>query len=315
MRKPLHDLNDVFLFVKVVEHGGYSAAARSLGQQASGISRRIARLEQELGVQLLNRSSRSVALTAVGQDFHDRCVGMLAAMDEARDVIDQSVAQPRGHVRISCPIGLLHSDVAAIVHRYLREHRDVQVSVDATNRRVDVVEEGLDIAIRVRTPPLDDSELAMRPLARSEFILVASPSLQPPPGELQDPQDIARVPTLDMARLSGVHAWAFERAGAPAQVVAHRPRLVTDDLGMLAAAAVAGLGIALVPRSIARAELAAGRLVQVFPQFQMPAGAIHAVFPARRGRVPAVRALLDALVAGFANGESRDTNPAVPPLP
>lgn len=315
MRKPLHDLNDVFLFVKVVEHGGYSAAARALGQQASGISRRIARLEQELGVQLLNRSSRSVALTAVGQAFHDRCVGMLAGMDAARDMIDQSAAQPRGHLRISCPIGLLHSDVAAIVHRFLREHPDVQVSLDATNRRVDVVEEGLDIAIRVRTPPLEDSELAMRPLGRSEFIVVASPSLQPAPGELRDPQDLARVPTLDMARLSGVHAWTFQRLDAPPHVVAHRPRLATDDLQVLVAAAVAGLGVALVPRSIARAELAAGRLVQVFAQFQMPAGEIHAVFPARRGRVPAVRALLDALVAGFADGENRDTSPPLPALP
>src|ERR1700691_1776293 len=138
------DLNDLRLFAEVVEHGSYTAAARSLGLQTSKLSRRIRALEEELGVRLLNRTSRSLSLTETGRQFHQHCLALVAESKAAKDIIDQTRSKPQGTVRISCPVGLLSSGLSAIIAKYVQDNPEVQVLIDATNRRVDVVEEGLD---------------------------------------------------------------------------------------------------------------------------------------------------------------------------
>src|SRR5580700_3809554 len=150
------DLNDLRLFAEVVEHGSYTAAARSLGLQTSKLSRRVRALEEELGVRLLNRTSRSLSLTETGRQFHQHCLALVAESKAAKDIVDQTRTKPQGTVRISCPIALLSSGIAEIISRYIQHNHQVQVLVDATNRRVDVIDEGLDFAIRVRPPPLED---------------------------------------------------------------------------------------------------------------------------------------------------------------
>jgi len=299
MPKPIKDLNDFFIFTKVVEHGNYSAAARALGLQVSGVSRRISDLEQELGVRLLNRTTRQVSLSSVGEEFHRHCLSLLAEAQAARDSVDKAGSAPRGVVRLSCPVALLRSHVARILSRYLRDNPDVSLEVDATNRRVDVVEEGVDIAIRVRIPPLDDSELLVRTLGPSEFIVLGSRGFFAQHGLPTSAGDLSRLPSLAMARASSSHTWTFRDSTGDTVTVRHKPRLVTDDMHTLIQAAVDGVGVALLPRSMVLVELAAGLLEQVLPDVKLPEGVIHAVFPSRRGQVPAVRGLLDALVAGF----------------
>ncbi len=175
----------------------------------------------------------------------------------------------------------------------------MQVELEATNRRVDVVEEGFDIAIRVRVPPLADSELVIRPLAPSPSLLVASPWLFAHHPRPAGAADLAALPTLDMSRPSGSHVWHFAAAdGAPVSVV-HRPRLVTDDFGALRLAALDGVGLTALPRFMVQADIAAGALEHLLPELSSPVGLVHAVLPSRRGLLPAVRALLDALVAAF----------------
>src|ERR1700726_2407951 len=177
------DLNNLYFFAKVVDCGSYTAAAEVLGMQTSKLSRRIGALEKELGVRLLNRTTRKLSLTEAGKTLHRHCIALIAEAEAAKDAINQTLSSPRGLVRVSCPTGLLQGGVADILGRYLAAYPEVQVALEATNRRVDVVDQGIDIAIRVRLPPLDDSDLAMRSFGPSDMILVASPALVAEYGE------------------------------------------------------------------------------------------------------------------------------------
>jgi DNA-binding transcriptional LysR family regulator len=300
-----YDLNDLYFFAKVIEHGGFSPASRALGMVPSQLSRRIARLEQQLGVHLLHRTTRSISLSAAGETFYRHCVAMLAEVEAARAAMERTRAAPYGVVRMSCPVGLLLSEVSPILARYLSDNPGVRVNLEATNRRVDVVEEGFDLALRVRFPPLEDSDLAVRPLAQSNGALVCSPWFISRYGEPGDVQDLARLPTLSMVRPGDRYAWSLTRGDGTAAEVRLNPRLVTDDLTTLREAALQGVGIAMLPFSLIRKDLSEGALVQVLPQVQLPSGLVHAVFPSRRGLVPAVRALIDALAEGFAEATDR----------
>ena len=292
---PVQDLNNLYFFAKVVDYGSYTAAAKALGLQTSKLSRRIAALEAELGVRLINRTTRRLSLTEAGKTFHRHCLALIDEAQAAKDAMRQILASPQGVVRLSCPNGLLHGGVADILARFLAKHPRVRIVLDATNRRVDVVDEGLDIAMRVRKPPLEDSDLAMRAFGPDEMILVASPELIAAHGEPKTLEDIARMPTLSMSSGDERSTWRFVGAdGTPAELT-HSPRLRTDDLFTLRHAALQGIGAVLVPRLLVANDLEGGALVRLLPSLKAHVGIVHAVFPSRRGMVPAVRALLDSL--------------------
>jgi DNA-binding transcriptional LysR family regulator len=293
------DLNDLRIFAEVVEHGSFTAAARALGTQTSKLSRRVRALEEELQVRLLNRTSRSLSLTETGRRFYQHCLAVVAESKAAKDIVDQTRTKPQGTVRVSCPVGLLSSGVSAIISRYVEDNPQVQVLLDATNRRVDVVEEGLDFAIRVRLPPLENTDLAVRQLGLSIHILVASLELaarHPVPSSVES---LKEWPTLAMASSSGRFAWTLVDTKGQAMSWAHQPRLATDDLASLRMAAMQGVGVALLPRELVGDDIQSGRLQHLLPDLATPPGLVHAIFATRRGMVPAVRHLLDALVAGF----------------
>jgi DNA-binding transcriptional LysR family regulator len=296
---PVRDLNDLYFFAKVAEFGSYSAAATALGLQTSKLSRRIAALEAELGVRLINRTTRHLSLTEAGKTFHRHCVALLSEAQAARDAMKQILTSPQGLVRLSCPTGLLQGGVADILTRFLAEHPQVRIALDATNRRVDVVEEGLDIAMRVRRLPHEDSDLAMHNFGPDEMILVASPALVAAYGEPQELADLARMPTLSMGEEDGRSTWRFAGADGEPEELSHSPRLCTDDLSTLRRAALQGIGAVLVPHLLVAADLQSGAFVRLLPSLKAHAGAVHAIFPSRRGMIPAVRALLDFLADEF----------------
>ncbi len=184
----MQDLNAMYLFAKVVEHGSYSAAARALGLQTSMISRHISELEKQLGVRLLQRTTRKVTVTEVGQTYYQHCAALEAEAIAAQEAIDRTRSEPQGTVRMSCPTSLIQGMISRVITRFLQAHPAVRVYVEMTNRRVDVVEEGFDLALRVRTPPLDASELAMRKLGDSEAVLVATPAFLEKHGRPKHPQ-------------------------------------------------------------------------------------------------------------------------------
>lgn len=295
----MRDLNALYLFVQVVAHGGFSAAERALGMSKSKLSRRIARLEDELGVRLIQRSTRRFAVTEIGQEYHQHCLAMLVEADAAQAAIDRTRAEPRGLVRISCPTALLDYQVGDMVARFMSIHPGVLVQLESTNRRVDVIGEGFDIAVRVRFPPLEDTDLVMKVLGDSTQRLVASPELLAGVTGPLAPQDLSALPSLDEGPAHREHVWRLQGPDGSQVEVNHAPRLITDDRLALRLAALRGVGIVQLPTMMVWTDLKQGLLVDVLPQWTPRPGIVHAVFPSRRGLLPAVRELIDFLAGEF----------------
>ncbi len=303
MNDKARDLNDLYYFVQVVEHGGFAPAGRALDMPKSKLSRRIALLEARLGMRLIQRSTRRFTVTDVGQTYYAHCRAMLVEADAADEAIALLHEEPRGIVRVSCPIVLLDSLVGEMIAAFMVACPRVEIHLEATNRRVDVVGEGIDVAIRVRPPPLEDSDLALRVLAERGQCLVASPALLREHGAPAVPADLARLPSLDHDVPQSTHVWRLRGPDGAHAEIHHLPRFVTGGMLALRAAAVAGVGIVQLPTMMVRDEVARGALVTVLPDWAPRREIVHAVFASRRGLLPAVRALLDFLAARFAELE------------
>lgn len=296
----MQDLNDLRLFVDVVEQNGFAAAARKLGMPRSRLSRRIGLLEKRLGVRLVQRSTRHFAVTEIGREYYRHCVAIMVEADAAQEAIDRMRAEPQGLVRVSCPSSVIYFQLGEMIARFMADCPKVEVLLESTNRRVDVLREGFDLAIRVRFPPLDDSDLVIRKLAESTQRLVASPTLLAGLSLPLLPADLAGLPSLAWEPARQEHAWCLDGPGGATAAIRHRPRLVTEDMVALRLAALRGVGICQFPSFMIRDDLAAGRLIDVLPDWAPRAGIIHAAFPSRRGLLPSVRALLDFLGAAYA---------------
>ncbi|CAN7405099.1 LysR family transcriptional regulator [Bosea sp. LjRoot90] len=303
----MQDLNDLYFFTQVVEHQGFAAAARVLGMPRSRLSRRLALLEERLGVRLVQRSTRRFAVTEIGREYYRHCLAMLVEAEAAQEAIDRVRAAPQGVVRVACPSAVLYFQVGAMIARFLATCPKVEVQLESTNRRVDVIREGFDIAIRVRFPPLEESELVMKTLAESRQCLVAAPQLLAEIGRALVPADVGALPSLSWGSVQQSHEWQLTgRDGAEASI-RHQPRFVTEDMVALRHAALEGVGVVQMPTMVVAEDIRAGRLVHVLPDWAPRAGIIHAVFPSRRGLLPSVRVLLDFLAAEYArlDAESR----------
>lgn len=318
----MQDLNDLFLYVQVVDHGGFAPAGRALGIPKSRLSRRIGALESRLGIRLLQRSTRRFSVTDIGKEYYRHCVAMLVEADAAQEVVDRARSEPRGVVRMSCPPALLCFQVGDMVAHFMAENPHVVVHLLSTSRRVDVISEGIDVAIRVRFPPLEETDLVMRVLAESTQRLVASPEIiKGLPARLV-PADLNALPSLDLGPAHREHVWSLEGPDGVGATVPHDPRLVTDDMAQLRAAALRGVGVVQLPTNLITKDLADGRLIDVLPDWTPRSGIIHAVFPSRRGLLPAVRGLIDFLAVEFATlsreerrqfGRGRDEPPSGAP--
>lgn len=296
----MQDLNDLFYFVQVVEHGGFAPAGRALGIPKSKLSRRIAALERRLDVRLIQRSTRRFAVTDLGQAYYAHCKAMLIEAEAAQTVIDSARAELCGTVRVSCPVALLHTHVGTMIVDFAAQHPQVQVELVAVNRAVDLLAEGIDVALRVRPLPLQDSALAMRVLAHASQCLVASPSLIRAHGRPRLPVDLADWPSLDSAAAAARHVWNLTGPDGVQAAQHHTPRFVTSDMVTLRDAAIAGIGAVQLPVLMIRDQVASGLLQRVLPDWAPQSETIHAAFPTRRGLIPAVRALIDDLARRFA---------------
>ncbi|VFR41040.1 Transcriptional regulator, LysR family [plant metagenome] len=295
----MRDLNDLYYYVQVVDHAGFAPAGRALGIPKSKLSRRIALLEDRLGTRLIQRSTRRFAVTEIGQSYYAHCKAMLVEADAADDAIAMTHAEPRGTIRMTCPIALLDAQVADMLGAFMVEHPLVTIHLEETNRVVDVVGEGIDIAIRVRPPPLEDSDLVLRVLAERGQCLVASPALLA--GSVPAvPADLSGLPSMAVGLPQHEHLWDLIGPDGARASIHHRPRLVTRGMLALRAAALAGVGVVQLPSMLVREQLARGELVQVIPGWAPRREIVHAVFASRRGLLPAVRALLEDLARRFA---------------
>jgi DNA-binding transcriptional LysR family regulator len=293
-RMRMNDLNDLYYFAAVVDHGGFAAAERALGIPKSRLSRRISALEAELGVRLLQRSTRRFAVTDVGTSVYRHAQSMLAEAQAAREAVDRLSAEPRGVVRVSVPVGIAQEQMPRLLPDFLARHPQVRLQLHVGNRRVDIINEGIDVAIRVRDKLDDDGSLVMRSFGMIQELLVASPRYLDGMGRPQTPEDLDAHVTLSMGEDESRQRWELQRDGEVRRI-SLKPRVSGFDFPMLMALAKRGIGITMLPETMCAEAVRAGELEVVLPEWRLPQGIAHAVFASRRGLLPAVRAFIDHL--------------------
>ncbi|ASJ26315.1 LysR family transcriptional regulator [Laribacter hongkongensis] len=291
----MQDLNDMRYFAEVVERGSFSAASRALGLPKSRLSRRIAGLESRLGVRLMQRTTRRLALTEVGELFYRHCAVVRDEADMAAETVARLQAEPRGVVRVSCPVTLAQTMLGPHLPAFLAAYPQVRLDMRVSNRAVDLVEEGLDVALRVRPTLADSGSLVVKRLGVANTVLVASPEQLTRQGRPRSPDELARLDTVAMSAVDGRTTWLLQGPDGQDYPFQHTPRLLADDLLSLRFAVLAGVGATYLPDYLCREDVMAGRLELVLPGWAPCPGIIHAVFPSRRGQVPAVRVFLDFL--------------------
>jgi DNA-binding transcriptional LysR family regulator len=291
------DLNDLYYFVQVVDHKGFTAASEALKVPKSNLSRRVQKLEQELGVRLIQRSSRRFVVTELGQAFYERCRAMSIEAEEAQNLVRRHVAEPAGRVRLSCPVALGQHVVADLVATFLARHPKVQVMTHLNTRAVDLIEEGYDLALRVHDKPLADSNLVQRVVCRISLILVASPAFLRRAGTPKRPEDLQRLPGISRDIYIDRADWTLRRGEAEQVIVPFRPVAASNDWLTMRKMANAGLGVTAVPAHVCKEEIAQGRLRRVLPDWTADQASLSLLSPSRRGTLPSVKALADHFIA------------------
>jgi DNA-binding transcriptional LysR family regulator len=282
-------------FALVAEHAGFSAAERESGIPKSRLSRQLSALEAQLGVRLLQRSTRRFAVTELGMELLQHCQAMRAEAEAALLVAARAKAEPAGTLRVACPVALAQNQLAPLLPEFLARYPKITLQLAVANRRVDVLAEGFDCALRVRSQPSGEDGLVMRSFGQLSEVLVAAPSAFSQRAPLRHPAELVDVPVLCFGELRERPRWRLRKDNGEEVVAEPTPRLLCHDFPVLRAAALAGLGVALLPQSVVELDLRSGRLVPVLPDWCLPQGLLHVVYPSRRGLLPAVRAFLDFL--------------------
>jgi DNA-binding transcriptional LysR family regulator len=291
----MQDLNDMYFFAEVVDHGGFAAAGRALNLPKSKLSRRVAELEQRLGVRLLQRTTRKLSLTEAGELYHRHAVAMREEAQAAEEAVAMVQNEPRGTIRVTCPTTLAQTTVGPVLPKFMKDHPHVRIDMLVTNRVIDLVQEGVDVALRVR-PTVDDSgSLIVKKLAATHGLLVASPQLLAREGRPHSPDDLQKLPSVAMSAADGRATWQLRGPHGREFTLQHKPCLTADDLLTLRYFVVDGMAMSVLPDYMCSRDIREGRLEEVLPGWAPQAAVIHAVFPSRRGLVPAVRRFLDFL--------------------
>lgn len=290
----MQDLNDLNLFVAVVTHGGFSAAARALDAPKSKLSRRVAGLEDDLGVRLLERSTRRLKVTDVGEDVLRHARAAMCEAEAIDAIVLQRKGEPQGLVRVSAPPGVDRL-ISRSLPRLLAQHPKLRVQVIVSNHRVDLIEERVDVAVRVRELFDTDGDLQLRVISRTAGILVASPEFLAAHGAPASPASLPAYPTVALTDATGPDRWVLQTAGGEDIEVVHEPRLSSSSPSIVREAAADGVGVAVLPEWSCRELLASGRLVRILPDWTRREGVLHMVFTSRRGLLPGVRSVLDFL--------------------
>lgn len=294
----MDNVNDLVFFASIVEFGGFSAAARATGIDKTRLSRRLSALEARLGVRLLQRNTRRIALTEAGEQLYTHARDLMNSANTAIESVAALRAEPSGTVRLSCPQILAQSYLAPILPGYLVSHPKVKIELDATDREIDLLKERYDLALRASVDIPDNSGLVARELGTARRVLVASPVFLDSFGRPDSPSDIARLDTLSrpLDVSDGAARWTLSAVGQETVTVVHTPRLSSNDLRLQLESAIHGIGIALLPEPIVSASIQCCALEMVLPEWSAPAHKIHIVYPPPRGMLPSVRSLIDYLI-------------------
>lgn len=299
-------------FAKVVESGSFARAADRLGASVSAISRQVADLEAHLGVRLLNRTTRRLSLTESGRGFYERCVQLLADLEEAEEAVASTAVVPRGTLRLTASISFGSGYLAAAIAEFRELHPQLRFDVALSDLAVDLVDEGLDLAVRIGD--IGSQALIGRRVGVSQLVCCAAPSYVERHPAPCAPADLAAHHCLTYEYSTIGNQWRFTDAAGTVHEVRVSGPVHGNSGAMLAALAVAGVGIILEPDFIVAADVRAGRLVRLLPEYAAPSIAIHAAYPSRRHLSAKVRAFVDFLVARYARDPAWRLAPPGAPL-
>ena len=289
------DLNDAFYFVQVVEKGGFSAAARALNIPKSRLSRRVRQLEDDLGVRLLQRTSRIVTTTEAGAEYYHHAQDALARFEIAEAAIRRRTNTIEGTVAVSCSVGMAQFGLDRILPRFLQDNPGVTVVQRASNQMEDLIKGGIDVAIRGHMDTLPDSSLVQVKLARVEWHLFCSPDYLDNLDQPNDPAILTDHPALVLGRPRATHQWLLTDADGQTASVPCMVRFASDDMSTLKNAAALSLGVVALPSYVCQPERDAGSLVRILPGWTAGRPQISLLMPSRRGMLPAFAAFLDFL--------------------
>jgi DNA-binding transcriptional LysR family regulator len=301
--------NALATFTKVVELGSFARAADRLSVSTSAVSRQVADLEAHLDVRLLNRTTRRLSLTGAGQAFYERCVQLLADLEETESSVRSTAVEPKGTLRVTCGVTFGERYLAPAIAEFAGLHPQVSFDVDLSDRVVDLVEEGFDLAIRIG--PVGNQALVSRRIGSTQFVCCASPAyLERHPAPVT-PADLEQHACLGYTYAAVTSAWTFESSDGTRHTPRITPRHRLNNGRMLAELAAAGLGIVLEPDFIVAPEVRSGRLQRLLTDYQPPRSPIAAVYPSRRHLSAKVRSFVDFLAARYAQNQDWVLSPAV----
>lgn len=295
------DLNDFFIFVNVVDRGGFTAAGNSLGMPKSTLSHRMQQLESDLGVRLLSRTSRRFGMTEAGSEFYRHAVSTLREAELAEMSVRVRLAEPVGTIRCTAGLATMHFAMSGMIAEFLTRYSKVSIVAHAADRTVDIVGENYDVAIRAHSDPLPDADLIQRTLSPAPWFLFAGSNYVAEKGVPDTPLQLGMHSSVFFARANASHHWRLRHATLQLEevVIPIAPRLQSDDMLSLQQAAIQGLGIVALPGYIARAAVLRGELIRVLPEWIARDATITALVPSRKGLLPSVRVFLDHLAAEF----------------
>lgn len=289
-------LDDFYYFAMVVEHGGFSAAERATDIPKSKLSRRVYALEEHLGVRLIQRNSRQFSVTDIGQNIFRHAQAMNSAAQAAHDMVNHLSIEPRGVIRIGVPVTLAQNEFSQILPLFLQQYPKVKVQMIISNRRIDIINENVDIGLRVRTHIDEDPNLIVRQIRQEIQHLFASQAYLNQFGIPKTPDDLAKHRFLSMSEDFTEQTLTLSHHQHTKVKIQIKPTLMGSDLNLLKSLACQNQGITLLPDTIVCDEITNQQLHYVLPEWNVPHGILHMVYPSRRGILPAVRVFIDYIL-------------------
>jgi DNA-binding transcriptional LysR family regulator len=292
----LDRLTSMSVFICAADKRSFTAAAEVFGISVTMVGKHVRFLEERVGAKLLNRTTRRQSLTEIGRIYHERCKQLLADADAADACVDEMRASPRGLLKVHAPVSFGSQRLAPALASYLRRHPQVEVDLALHDRTVDLVEEGYEAAIRIG--PLADSSLIARALKPYRMWLCAAPGYLSETGAPKTPQDLARHNCLGFAYWQKKNIWRLRKSERTENVQV-KGRLTVNNGQALRTAAIEGLGIIMQPEVLVGDDVAAGRLVRLLPDYELPSRPMHLVYLADRRPTPKLRSFIDFIVESF----------------
>lgn len=295
----MHSFDDYYYFFLVVKHGGFSAASEASNITKSKLSRRILELESQFNVNLIQRSTRHFKVTPLGQEFYEECCKVIAQVECANNVLLKQTSEPQGLIKISCPALMMQLQIRALLNQFLKNYPKVQIELELTSRRVDLLHDDIDLAIRTNFQANEDSSLIVRDVIKTTHCLVASPELLQE-REIENFTELHEFPSVVLGTQKSQYYWHLHNPKHDEVIdIPLQPRMKSNDLAGVYYAVLDGLGIADLPYLAVEQDIQQGKLIHVLPEWCSNLGMVQLVYASRKGQRLVMEKLIDYLIEGL----------------